>query len=157
MKSFLLIFALASSFSIIAQTATVSGTVTDNGAKEAVVGAKVIFSPKFRAITDFEGDYEIKDVPFGEYNLVITMLSFDTLYLTVKVDEANFTNDIILGGSQEIDAVSVIGNFAQDRNSCCCYHNRDKRNWRGIGVARFANDSKFKTRCTCYATGWRRW
>ena len=117
MKSFLLIFALASSFSIIAQTATVSGTVTDNGAKEAVVGAKVIFSPKFRAITDFEGDYEIKDVPFGEYNLVITMLSFDTLYLTVKVDEANFTNDIILGGSQEIDAVSVIGNLAQDRKT----------------------------------------
>lgn len=117
MKLLLLFLTLASSFSIVAQTATVSGTVTDNGAKEAVVGAKVILSPKYRAITDFDGNYEIKDVPFGEYDVVITMLSFDTLRITVKVDEANFTNDIILGGSQEIDAVSVIGNLAQDRKT----------------------------------------
>jgi len=102
---------------MFAQTATVSGTVTDNGAKDPVVGAKIILSPKLRAISDFDGDYTIENVPFGEYEMVITMLSFDSLVMTINVDEADFRKDIILGGSQEIDAVSVVGNLAKDRET----------------------------------------
>lgn len=117
MKLLLLIFTLTGSLSLIAQTATVSGIVTDNGAKEPVVGAKVVISPKHRAITDFDGKYEIKDVPFGEHEIVITMLSFDTLRVKINVDKVDFTHDVLLGGSQEIEEVNVIGNLAKDRET----------------------------------------
>lgn len=117
MKSLLLILILASSFSLVAQTATVSGVVTDNIAKEPIVGAKIIMSPKYRAISDYDGKYEIKDVPFGEYDVVISMLSFDTVRLNVTVDKENFSFDVLLGGSQEIEAVNVQGNLAKDRET----------------------------------------
>jgi hypothetical protein len=103
--------------SAFTQTATVSGTVTDNVTKQPVIGAKIILSPKHRAISDYDGKYSIANVPFGEYDMVVSMLSFDTLRVKINVDKADFSNDIILGGSQEIDEVNVIGNLAQDRKT----------------------------------------
>lgn len=117
MKVLLFILTLISSLSLVAQTATVRGTVTDNVAKEVVVGAKIIFSPEFRAISDFDGKFEIENVPFGEYNVVVSMMSFDTMQMKVIVDIANFSFDVLMGGSQEIEAVSVQGNLAKDRET----------------------------------------
>ena len=64
MKIFIGIFFLLVSLTIGAQTATVSGRVTDNSTKQPAVGAKIIFSEDFKAITDFDGNYTIKNVPF---------------------------------------------------------------------------------------------
>ncbi len=100
-----------------AQVATVSGKVTDNATSQPVVGAKIIFSDNHKAISDFDGNYTIKDVPFGEYSAVITMLSFDTTRFTINVDQEKFFYDIILGGSQEIEEMNVIANIAQDRKT----------------------------------------
>jgi hypothetical protein len=117
MKSLLSILVVISSFTAISQVATVSGKVTDNGAKQPVVGAKIILSPEHRAISDFDGNYTIENVPFGEYNMTITMLSFDTMRVALTVDKADFNYEIILGGSQELEEVKVIGNLAQDRKT----------------------------------------
>ncbi|MDB2479592.1 TonB-dependent receptor plug domain-containing protein, partial [Crocinitomicaceae bacterium] len=117
MKSLLLIFGLLVSLQSFSQVGTLSGTVTDNGAKEPVVGAKIVISPKLRAISDFDGNYTIKNVPFGEYEIVVSMLSFDTLFMTISVDAPYVKNDILLGGSQEIEAVNVTGNLAKDRET----------------------------------------
>ena len=65
MKIFIGIYFLLVSFTIGAQTATVSGKVTDNSTKQPVVGANIIFSEDLIAVTDFEGNYKIKNVPFG--------------------------------------------------------------------------------------------
>jgi len=105
------------SWNAMSQTATVTGTVIDNGAKQPVVGAKIIFSDKHKAYSDYDGNYSINAVPFGLYNVVITMLSFDTLRVNVVIDSENFDMSIILGGSQEIEEVNVIGNLAQDRKT----------------------------------------
>jgi len=99
------------------QTANVVGKVTDNITNQPVVGAKVYFSDQYRAISDFDGNYTIKDVPFGDYNVVVAMLSFDTLKLNVTVNTEKFNYDIILGGSQEIEEVNVIASIAQDRKT----------------------------------------
>lgn len=99
------------------QTANVVGKVTDNTTNQPVVGAKIYFSNQYRAISDFDGNYSISDVPFGEYNVIVTMLSFDTLKFNVSVNSVNFSHDIILGGSQEIEEVNVVANIAQDRKT----------------------------------------
>ncbi len=111
---FLLLFITQVSFS---QTSTVSGVITDNQAHQPVVGAKVYLSPTLRAISDLDGKYSIKDVPFGEYKMMIMMLSFDTTYMNVTVDSPEFTYDILLGGSQELEEMNVIGNLAKDRKT----------------------------------------
>ncbi len=100
-----------------AQTATVTGKVTDNIAKMPVVGAKIILTPELRAISDYDGNYTIPNVPFGEYQMTVTMISFDTMHFDLKVDQERFVHDVLLGGSQEIEEVEVIGNIAKDRKT----------------------------------------
>mgnify|MGYP003667167896 FL=1 len=117
MKSILLLLFSAITFVSLSQVATVSGTVTDNTAKMPVVGAKIILSPMLRAISDLDGNYTIKDVPFGKYEMVITMLSFDTMTVKLNIDKENFEYEVLLGGSQEIEEMNVTGNLAQDRKT----------------------------------------
>ncbi len=95
----------------------VIGKVTDNMTKQPVVGAKIVISNTYKAISDFDGNYQIKDVPFGEHQCVVTMLSFDTLKINMNVNKSDFYYEIILGGSQEIEEMKVIGNLAQDRKT----------------------------------------
>lgn len=117
MKSIAFILALTTTFFSYSQQATVSGSVTDNSAKMPVVGAKIILTPKLRAISDLDGNYSIKDVPFGEYEMIITMMSFDTVKVKLIVDKEDFVYEVMLGGSQEIEEMNVIGNLAQDRKT----------------------------------------
>ncbi|HIP31699.1 MAG TPA: TonB-dependent receptor [Crocinitomicaceae bacterium] len=117
MKSILFLITLTTSLFSFSQTATVSGKVIDNAAKQPVVGAKVILSPKHRAISDLDGNYIIKDVPFGEYEMLITMISFDSVKVKLNIDQADFVYEVLLGGSQEIEEMNVIGNLAQDRKT----------------------------------------
>ena len=106
-------------FSLIgySQTGTLSGKVTDNVTKQPVVGAKLFISSQFRAISDPDGKYELSNLPYGTYQLVVSMPSFDTLKLAVKIDKPLVTNNIILGGSTELEEVKVIGNLANDRRT----------------------------------------
>ena len=99
------------------QTGTLSGKVTDNVTKQPVVGAKLFISSQFRAISDPDGKYELSNLPYGTYQLVVSMPSFDTLKLAVKIDKPLVTNNIILGGSTELEEVKVIGNLANDRRT----------------------------------------
>jgi hypothetical protein len=117
MKSTLAFILVLFSLTAFAQSATVRGKITDNVAKQPVVGAKIFLTPSLRAISDYDGNYVIENVPFGDYTMTVTMLSFDTVRVTLKVDEANFQHDVLLGGSQEIEEVQVIGNLAQERKT----------------------------------------
>ncbi|MDP5011550.1 MAG: TonB-dependent receptor [Crocinitomicaceae bacterium] len=100
-----------------AQEGSLSGKVVDNVTKQAVVGAKIALNPSLRAISDFDGNYKFDKVPYGSYTLTVAMLSFDTMRIELTIDQPINTYDIILGGSQELDEVKVIGNIAQDRKT----------------------------------------
>jgi len=117
MKSILLLLTFFLTVTSFSQTATVFGIVTDNSINQSVIGAKVTLSSSLRALSDFDGRYTINEVPFGKYQMVITMLSFDTMYFEINVDKSEFNFDILLGSSQEIDEMKVIGNLAQDRKT----------------------------------------
>lgn len=108
---------MVASSSAMSQISIVSGKVVDDLTKQPIVGAKVALGGTYRALSDPSGKYSIKDVPYGEYTLVVSMLSFDTLRQQIKVNSLNFKYDILLGGSQELEEVKVIGNLAQDRKT----------------------------------------
>lgn len=117
MRVIILIFFVLVSLSGMSQISLVSGKVMDDMTKQPIVGAKVALGGTYRALSDPSGKYSIKDVPYGEYTLVVSMLSFDTLRQQIKVNSPNFKYDILLGGSQELEEVKVIGNLAQDRKT----------------------------------------
>lgn len=117
MRVILLLLVVLVSFNGMSQIATVSGNITDDMTKQPVVGAKVSLNGTYRAISDPDGKYTIKDVPYGEYTLVVTMMSFDTIRHELKVNTPILKYDILLGGSQELEEVKVIGNLVSDRKT----------------------------------------
>jgi iron complex outermembrane recepter protein len=128
MKKFLALFVIGFLAQFTnAQTATVRGSVTDNVTKQPVVGAKITIAGQFKGISDYDGRYSIGSVPFGSHQMQISMLSFDTMTVQLDVDKADFVYDVILGGSQEIEEMKVIGNIAQDRKTPVAVSNLGKK------------------------------
>jgi iron complex outermembrane receptor protein len=117
MRVILILLVVIVSFTGTSQISTVTGNITDDMTKQPIVGAKVVLGGTYRAISDPNGKYSIKDVPYGEYTLVVSMLSFDTIRQQIKVNSPNFKYDILLGGSQELEEVKVIGNLVSDRKT----------------------------------------
>lgn len=121
MKQLAFLFSICFVSWVNAQTATVTGKVVDNATKQSVVGAKITLSKgsdaPLNGRSDFDGNYRFENVPYGNYSLTISMLSFDTMRVDLTVDQSNVSFDIILGGSQELEEVKVIGNIAQDRKT----------------------------------------
>ena len=66
----LALFSIASIHAVVGQTSVLSGTVTDDVTKQPVVGAKLLITPQLRSISDPDGNYEIKNIPFGKYTMV---------------------------------------------------------------------------------------
>lgn len=93
MKSFLLFFLFFFSItisSVFAQnTGTVSGKAVDSQTGDAIIGANVLIEgTTYGAATDLDGKYIIKNVPVGNYNVVVSYLSYSkTKILNIKVDE----------------------------------------------------------------------
>lgn len=117
MKAILVVLASFLALASYAQTGTLSGTITDNVSKQPVVGAKVVFSTKFRAITDYDGNYTITDMPYGTYEGTVSMRGFDTMTVSVEINQPEVSSDVLIGGSQELEEVKVIGNIAEDRKT----------------------------------------
>lgn len=102
---------------LLAQNATVKGTVKDKLNEEAVIGCFVTIGQNFKAVTNENGEYEVANVPYGKYKMQITSFDFDTLLLDIVVDKPVLIVDPLLGGSTEIEEVKVIANIAIDRKT----------------------------------------
>jgi outer membrane receptor for ferrienterochelin and colicin len=122
MKFLLVAFFMVVSVTFFAQTSgKLIGSITDNVTKQPVVGAKITLTEKNntnpkRALTNSEGIYEIPNIPYGTYSIMVTIMSFDTIQMTVKIDKPTVKQDIVLGGSQELEEVKVIGNLVKEGN-----------------------------------------
>lgn len=59
------------------QTVTLKGQVVDFNSGESLTGVEVtIEGTSIKAYTDFDGNFEIKDVKPGSYNLVASYISY---------------------------------------------------------------------------------
>ena len=106
-----------------AQNASLSGKVSENYTEQEVVGAKITLLPSslnadiYRTISNSDGNFVFEDIVPDSYSVLVTMLSFDTLIVDLEIRSGTNTFDFVLGGSQELEEVKVIGNLVQDRKT----------------------------------------
>lgn len=67
------------------------------------------------AISDKQGEYEIQEVPFGNYTLVATSLESETFRIPIEVNASEVTFDLHLKPSDDvgIEEISVLRNTAK--------------------------------------------
>ncbi len=88
--SFTLILSFAFFFAQ-AQTSTIEGTITQTDSFTVVPGANIYLEKtKYGAATNGNGNYIIKDVPVGNYILVISNIGYETIKKEINI-EANKT------------------------------------------------------------------
>lgn len=103
-----------------AQQGQVSGVVSEGSSGQKVGGAKIEVKSKTsgnvvqRKLSEMNGSFQFKDLPYGEYRFTITMLSFDTVVRDVKLNKPELVLNLNMGGSLEFDEVKVIGNVVKD-------------------------------------------
>jgi hypothetical protein len=96
------------------QTSTIKGKISDNSSDQPIVGAKINIQNKYRAFSNSEGFYELVNVPFGEYVMIVTMSTYDTVKVKLTINKSLVQRDVDLGGSVEFAEIEVIGNMVRD-------------------------------------------
>ena len=85
MKNILLVIFL-SPF-LLAQKNTIVGTVTSSADKSALIGANVIIeNTSMGAASDAQGKFVIKNIPDGDYTVMVSYIGFETLKKNVSVE-----------------------------------------------------------------------
>jgi Fe(3+) dicitrate transport protein len=90
-------FLWPSIFIVAQQTATISGKITYLSTSKVVSGA-VISIPQINRTTqtDEEGKYELKNIPFGNYLIQVSLKDMQTYAQKVSVNKANIPFDASL-------------------------------------------------------------
>ena len=91
------LFSLLLSCSVLAQSGTVTGIVSDASNGEALIGTTVQLVELNRGdATDVDGRYEIDNVPAGTYTLQVTFVGYKTFEQQVQVGSGTVTVDVSL-------------------------------------------------------------
>lgn len=104
-------------FLTFGQNGTLKGRVIDYATHEPVIGAYVYISKEYRAKAQLDGSFEIKDIPYGDYDIKISMFSYDTLETRLSIDKSEVYKEFKMGNTQEMEEVDVIGQLAVDRKT----------------------------------------
>lgn len=120
-KSILFLLAFFTGHFLIAQTASVSGTVTDDGTGETLIGATVMYAPGKGAATDINGQYNF-ELPFGEYEFTVQYVGYEDLAVTVSVN-----NKVILKNfglkTKMLREIEVVADIAVEKETPVAYSN----------------------------------
>jgi outer membrane receptor protein involved in Fe transport len=98
------------------------GKIIDNVSKEPVYGARlkvvsIDSNINLNRISDYDGNYRFDGLINGTYTLTVSMLTFQTQEYQITLNGKNELFDILLGNSQELEEVKVIGNLVTDRKT----------------------------------------
>jgi hypothetical protein len=116
----LILAAFAVSPLIFAQTGQVSGVIAEGASGQTVGGAKIEVKSRNtgnivnRLLSESNGSYSVQNLPYGDYRITITMISFDTIIRDFKLNRGELVLNINMAGSLEFDEVKVIGNIVKD-------------------------------------------
>ena len=121
LKRFLLNGLLLLNFlNAIAQTGTIKGTVTDAKTNEFLIGTTVLIKGTTQgAITDFDGNYIIKNVEPGKYNLVISFISYDPqeFQIEVQANRETLISAALSPATLDIGEVQVVAKANRESES----------------------------------------
>ncbi|MGB3608400.1 MAG: TonB-dependent receptor [Psychroserpens sp.] len=106
-KSLLVILLLAIQTVIAQEKATLSGTITDLGSNETLIGVNIIF-PDLQTGTNTNeyGFYSIS-LPKGEYKVQISYLGYTTVTETISLSEDKVANYQLLESTESLNEVVI--------------------------------------------------
>ncbi|WP_343328275.1 TonB-dependent receptor [Polaribacter staleyi] len=109
LKRLVLITLTFTASTLLAQS-TISGSVKDQNG-ELIPGVNIILKGTTLGTTsDFDGNYEIKNVENGTYNLTASYIGFDNFTKEVTVNSSKVTlNIVIKENAQSLDEIIVTG------------------------------------------------
>ncbi len=103
--------------SLAAQSARLYGSLSDNVNSEPLIGATIrLENTSIGAITDLNGDYDIRNIPAGTYNVVVSFIGYQALHIAdIEFTESQIKQiDIKLEASTtEIGLVEIIGTISK--------------------------------------------
>jgi hypothetical protein len=108
----LLLFLVGNVAFLTAQlSGTISGTISDGEMQEEpLLFANVALkNTLWSAQTNFDGNFEFADVPFGDYTLVVTYLGYETLEmpLTVNAEETTIVQESLAALSMDSKSAAI--------------------------------------------------
>ncbi|WP_158840176.1 TonB-dependent receptor [Polaribacter sp. L3A8] len=109
LKRLVLITLIFTGSTLLAQS-TISGSVKDQNG-ELIPGVNIILKGTTLGTTsDFDGNYEIKNVENGTYNLTASYIGFDNFTKEVTVNSSKITlNIVVKENAQSLDEIIVTG------------------------------------------------
>jgi len=113
----LILVSIIISESATAQEGSVSGRIRDASTGEGLIGASILIQGTTKgAITNLDGDYFLNNVQKGNYNLVISYVSYEQQIQKIEIkDKENVVLDIMLNpSSTELGEVKVTANRRTD-------------------------------------------
>lgn len=98
-------------FLAFSQTAVITGTVTDAETGDVLPGASVFIADLGRGdATDLEGNYEIRNVAFGTYEIRVTYVGYRSTTRQINVNQSQIVVDFALSPETlGLDQVVVVG------------------------------------------------
>ena len=116
----LLLFLLSSLGLAQNQKGLIKGKVNDKDSKESLIGANILISgTSIGSSTDENGEFIIKDVPVGSYNIRFSFIGYETIVKTdivVRPERITFI-DVELGqASIESDEITVTSGYFQNKD-----------------------------------------
>ncbi|MEI6751563.1 MAG: carboxypeptidase-like regulatory domain-containing protein [Paludibacter sp.] len=78
---------------------SIQGVVTDSETGESIIGCNIsIQGTSFGTITDKKGEYTLKNIPNGTYNVIFSFISYEKKIQKIVISKGNTinTNNIVL-------------------------------------------------------------
>jgi hypothetical protein len=95
MKFYYILFLSLVSYFTYSQNAIIKGNVIEEKTGKTLPGVNVIIKEtKFSTITDLDGNYIIKNIPTGKYEIEFSYFGFQTKIVSEVVTTANETTDV---------------------------------------------------------------
>ncbi|MES2628082.1 MAG: TonB-dependent receptor [Bacteroidota bacterium] len=111
-KIVLILATLLTGICAMAQSGTISGTVTDGTTGETLIGATVVIKGTTQgAATDFDGNFSIKAVKAGTYIVDVSYISYTTKTIEKVVVIANQTTNLkvsLVSDDKALEAVEIV-------------------------------------------------
>ncbi|MBK7868942.1 MAG: carboxypeptidase-like regulatory domain-containing protein [Ignavibacteriales bacterium] len=117
----LLAFITILSSIVYSQTGSISGKILGKTGNEILTGANVIVEgTRFGATADLDGNYSIKNLPMGKYNLKFTYISYNPLRVEaveVKSEETTKIDVALESSAQTMLEVVVTADALQNSDA----------------------------------------
>jgi len=106
---------------LLAQNATLNGTVKDKATGETLIGANVIYAPGKGATTDINGKFSLP-LDFGTYDITVSYVGYQAMTEQIVIEKA-FTNRDFALKTTELREVEIVADLAIAKETPVAFSN----------------------------------